>query len=50
METLSDDTLFRVIKEGGPAIGKSPQMAAWGENLSDQTIRELVAYVRTLAN
>ena len=50
METLSDDTLFRVIKEGGPAIGKSPQMAAWGENLSDQTIRDLVAYVRTLAN
>ena len=50
MAALSDDELFSVIKDGGPAIGKSPQMAAWGESLSDDTIRDLVVYVRTLAN
>lgn len=49
MSALSDETLFRVIKDGGPAVGKSPQMAAWGDRLSDETIRDLVAYVRSLA-
>lgn len=50
MAALSDDDLFRVIKEGGPAIGKSQQMAAWGGSLSDEAIGDLVAYVRTLSN
>jgi hypothetical protein len=49
METLSDDDLFRVIKEGGLAIGKSSQMAAWEGILSDQTIEDLVTYLRALA-
>jgi protein SCO1/2 len=50
MAALSDGDLFRVIKEGGPAIGKSPQMAAWGGSLSDDSIGDLVAYVRTLGD
>jgi hypothetical protein len=33
-----------------PAVGKSQQMAAWGESLSDRAIRDLFAYVRTLAD
>jgi mono/diheme cytochrome c family protein len=50
MNGLSDEYLFRVIKEGGAAVGKSPLMAPWGGTLSDEQIRGVVAYVRTLAD
>ena len=49
MNALSNEHLFRVIKEGGAAVGKSPLMAPWGGALSDAQIRDVVAYVRTLA-
>jgi mono/diheme cytochrome c family protein len=49
MNRLSDDEVFTVIKEGGRAVGKSPLMAPWGGNFSDAEIRDLVAYVRSLA-
>ncbi len=49
MNALSNDHLFKVLKEGGPAVGKSPLMAAWGGTLSDDEIWDVVAYVRTLA-
>jgi mono/diheme cytochrome c family protein len=49
MSTLSDEHIFTVIKEGGPAVGKSPLMAPWGGTLSDDQIHDLVAFVRTLA-
>lgn len=48
MNPLDDDYLFRVIKEGGAAVGKSPLMAPWGGTLSDAQIRDLVAHIRTL--
>jgi len=49
MRTLSDEHLFKVIKEGGPSVGKSPLMAPWGGTLSDAQIHDVVAFVRTLA-
>ncbi len=49
MSGLSDDDLFQVIQKGGVAIGKSPLMAPWGGTLSDAQIRDVVAFVRTLA-
>jgi mono/diheme cytochrome c family protein len=49
MDTLSDEHLFKVIKEGGPAVGKSPLMAPWGGTLSDAQIHDVVAFVRTLS-
>jgi len=48
MSTLTDDYLFKVIKEGGAAVGKSPMMAPWGGSLSDEQILAVVAYIRTL--
>ena len=50
MNPLSDEHLFTVIKGGGPAVGKSPLMPSWGGALSDAQIRDLVAFVRTLAH
>ncbi len=49
MNPLSDEHLFKVIQLGGPAVGKSPLMAPWGGMLSEAQIRDLIAFVRTLA-
>ena len=49
MNALSDEYLFRLLNEGGPALGKSPLMGAWGKNISEQQIRDLVAFLRALA-
>lgn len=49
MNPLSNEHVFRVIKEGGAAVGKSPMMAPWGAALSDDQIRDVVAFIRSLA-
>jgi mono/diheme cytochrome c family protein len=50
MNALSNEHLFRVIKEGGAAVGKSPAMAPWGGALTDAQIWDVVAFVRSLAD
>ena len=50
MNPLTDDYLFKVIKFGGAAVGKSPMMAPLGGSLSDQQIRNVIAFIRTLAD
>ena len=42
-----DQYVFDVIKHGGAAIGR-PGMPAFGAQLSDDDIRTLVAYLKTL--
>ena len=49
MNTLTDDYLFKVIKEGGVSVGKSALMPAWGAQIEDEDIHNVIAYVRTLA-
>ena len=47
---MSDKHLFTVIKDGGPAVGKSMFMTAWGALLkTDEAVHDVAAYVRTLA-
>lgn len=48
MSGVSDEELLNVIKHGGSGVGKSPAMMAFKEVLSDEDIRDLVAYLRTL--
>lgn len=48
MSGRSDETLFKVIKEGGPSIDKSILMPPWDEPLSDEEIKDLVQYMRML--
>ena len=50
MNPLTDDYLFKVIKFGGAAVGKSAMMAPLGGSLSDQQIRNTIAFIRTLAD
>lgn len=47
MATLTDDTLFKTIKDGGGAVGLSADMPAWKEGFEDSEIKDLVAFVRS---
>ena len=48
MNTLSNAHLYKVIAEGGAAVGKSPMMAPWGTSLSGDDINSLIVFIRTL--
>jgi mono/diheme cytochrome c family protein len=50
MSAKTDDYLFQVIKGGGASVGRSPLMAPWGGTLSDAQIRDVIAYIRSLAH
>jgi mono/diheme cytochrome c family protein len=47
MDSLSDEYLFLLIRNGGATLGK-PGMPAFGYHLTDDEIRELIRYLRTL--
>jgi mono/diheme cytochrome c family protein len=48
MSGVSDEALLNVITHGGASAGKSPAMMAFKDVLSDDDIRDLVAYLRAL--
>lgn len=50
MDRRSDWEIFLVIRDGGKARGLSPKMLPWGKILSDDQIRDLAAFVRTLSH
>jgi len=47
MRKISDETMFKAIKEGGASIGLSGDMPNWNVDLSDDEIHDLVAFVQT---
>jgi mono/diheme cytochrome c family protein len=47
MASHTDQNLFEIVKHGGAPLGR-PGMPAFGYHMSDDDIRALVAYVRTL--
>ena len=46
LSTQTDDFIYKVISEGGAAVGLSPMMAPWGWVLSEQDIWNVVAFIR----
>lgn len=48
MGKRSDAELFKAIKEGGPAVGLSPLMVAFGSQLSDKEIWDVIAFIRSI--
>jgi mono/diheme cytochrome c family protein len=50
MSKKSDAELFKVIKEGGPAVGLSPLMAPFGSQLNDKEVWNVVAFIRSIPN
>ena len=49
MAWLKDQYLFDLIQKGGAAVGKSPLIPPFGSKMKDGEIRDLIAYMRTLA-
>lgn len=49
MNQLATEHLTKVIKNGGPAVGKAATMPPHTD-LNDQQIQDVIAFVRTLAN
>jgi hypothetical protein len=47
---LSDADLLDIITRGGPALGKSPQMPAYGSTLKPAEIKALISYIRAVAD
>jgi len=48
MEKRSDWEIYLAIRDGGKALGRSPQMFSYKTLLKDQEIRDVAAYVRSL--
>jgi cytochrome c553 len=44
-ERLTDEWVYKMVKDGGAANGKSPLMVAWASALNDQQIRDVSAFV-----
>ena len=49
MNQLTDKFLIDTISKGGSAVGRSSFMPAWGGAFDEKQIRDLVAYIRTIA-
>ena len=49
MNQLPDKFLTEIISKGGTAVGKSALMPAWGSQLKDKQLRDLVAYIRSIS-
>ena len=46
---VDDGYLEGVIRKGGTSVGRSPLMPAWGGVLSDADIRDVRAWLQTMA-
>lgn len=47
-KSATEDKLRAAITGGGTAVGKSVLMPAWGNTLSDEQVRTVIAYLRTV--
>ncbi len=49
LKDLSDTYLFDITKQGGEPLGRSKVMLSYGHKLSDDEIRTIIVYVRSVA-
>lgn len=50
LNAMSDAELSKIIADGGPALGKSPQTPAYRDTLTTAEIHAVVAYIRAIAD
>ena len=50
LNSMSDGELIKIIADGGPALGKSPQTPAYRNTLTMAEIKAIVAYLRAVAD
>ena len=46
---MSDAYKEQIIRKGGKAVGRSEFMPPWGEELTDEQVRDLINFLRTIA-
>jgi cytochrome c1 len=44
----NDEYLALIVREGGERIARSPYMPPWGAELTEEQIRDVVAYLRSI--
>lgn len=49
MAKITNDYLVKILKGGGPAVGKSPLMPALCAAMPEDELTNLIAYIRTLS-
>lgn len=47
-DRLTEDWVYKMVKNGGAANGKSPLMVSWAGALDEQGLKDVTAYVLTL--
>lgn len=50
LNAISDADLYKIIADGGAAVGKSPQTPAYRNTLTSSEIKSVIAYVRVIAD
>ena len=50
LNNMSDADLIKIIADGGPALGKSPQTPAYRSTLTQAQIKAVAAYIRAIAD
>ena len=50
LNSISDADLYKIIADGGPAVGKSPQTPAYRDTLTPGEIKAVIAYIRAIAD
>lgn len=45
---LSDSQKEAIIRGGGESVGRSPFMPPWGQELSDEQIKDLITFLRAI--
>ncbi len=45
---LSDDERSTIVRKGGAAVGRSPNMPIWEQELNEQELRAVLSYVRSI--
>ena len=48
VSAASDAYKEMIIRKGGEAMGRSPFMPPWGDELTDEQISDVVAYLRLI--
>lgn len=48
MTDKNDIYIGLIVRSGGEALGRSPKMPPWGEELTDEQIHDVVHFVRSL--
>ncbi|MBI3898430.1 MAG: cytochrome c [Gammaproteobacteria bacterium] len=48
VSAASDEYKERIIRNGGAAVERSPFMPPWGQELTDEQIHDVIAYLRVI--